>query len=351
MSIYGENFIQYFEQYCPQFLAEHGDPVGLHIGTLKKEVQRVMVTLDVRPEVVQEAIEKKVDLLIAKHPPIFSPIERLTTDYPQQNMYADLLKHDIAVYAAHTNLDIIPNGLNDWLCTSLEVKETQYLQQTHTFIYQKLSIHVPRNQMDTMTAILLKIGEEDFLTRVGKFEVTPIHEEEKIEVIFPKNSQEKILSAITQTDQIESFVYELSDVESENVSYGIGRIGELDEPISLLDFCEKIKQTFDLEGLKIISNKKNPLIKKVAICGGSGEKFYSQALRQNADVYITGDVYYHTAHDMLADGLNVVDPGHYIESICKHKLVELFNQWKKEENWTVDFMESTVNTDPFQLYV
>ena len=116
MSIKAQDFIKKFESYCPQWLAEEGDPVGLHIGTLDKPIQRVMMTLDVRPEVVAEAIEKKIDLLIAKHPPIFRPVKRLITDSPQEKMYADLLKHDIAVYAAHTNMDIIEDGLNDWFC-------------------------------------------------------------------------------------------------------------------------------------------------------------------------------------------------------------------------------------------
>ncbi|MCZ1224180.1 Nif3-like dinuclear metal center hexameric protein, partial [Enterococcus faecium] len=111
MTISGRTFIQKFESYCPQWLAEEGDPVGLHIGTLDKPIQRVMMTLDVRPEVVEEAIKKKIDLLIAKHPPIFRPVKRLVTDQPQEKMYADLLKHDIAVYAAHTNMDIIWDGL------------------------------------------------------------------------------------------------------------------------------------------------------------------------------------------------------------------------------------------------
>lgn len=76
MTISGRTFIQKFESYCPQWLAEEGDPVGLHIGTLDKPIQRVMMTLDVRPEVVEEAIKKKIDLLIAKHPPIFRPVKR-----------------------------------------------------------------------------------------------------------------------------------------------------------------------------------------------------------------------------------------------------------------------------------
>lgn len=91
------------------------------------------------------------------------------------------------------------------------------------------------------------------------------------------------------------------------------------------------------------------MIKRVAICGGSGEKFYPAALAQGADVYITGDIYFHTAQDMQSAGLAAIDPGHYIESLCKEKFVEKFEKWKNEENWTVDFFVSETSTNPFEF--
>ena len=102
--------------------------------------QRVMMTLDVRPEVVAEAIEKQVDFIVAKHPPIFRSIRRLRADDPQQKMYMDLIKHNISVYAAHTNMDIIHDGLNDWFCEMLGIEETTYLVPTHTIKMKKLAV-------------------------------------------------------------------------------------------------------------------------------------------------------------------------------------------------------------------
>lgn len=97
--ILGNEFIQKFEEFAPKSLAENGDPVGLQIGTLNKTIKRILVTLDVRPEVVAEAIEQNVDLIFAHHPPIFRGAKNLVIDNPQNKMYAELLKHDIAVYA------------------------------------------------------------------------------------------------------------------------------------------------------------------------------------------------------------------------------------------------------------
>lgn len=371
MTIEGKTFIKRFEEYCPQWLAEAGDPVGLHIGTLNKPINTVMVTLDVRPEVVQEAIEKKVDLLIAKHPPIFRPVKRLTTDNFQEKMYADLLKHDIAVYAAHTNMDIIDNGLNDWFCELLGIEETQFLTKTHTIAYKKIAVFVPMDAANVMREALgnagagqqgdyshtsysligtgrfvPEMGAQPTIGEIGKEEVV---QETRIEVIFPETIQEKVIQAMLQAHPYEEPAYDLYPIENHTKNYGLGRVGELAEAVPLEAFVEKVKQAFQLDGLRLIANDATKKVQKIAICGGSGEKFYRDALRKKADVYITGDVYYHTAHDMLAENLAVIDPGHYIEALCKPKLVELFNQWKKDYNWDVTFIESEANTNPFQF--
>lgn len=122
--------INVYEAFCPQEFSMEGDSRGLQIGTLDKDIQRVMVALDIREETVAEAIEKGVDLIIVKHAPIFRPIKDLVASRPQNQIYIDLIKHDIAVYVSHTNIDIVENGLNDWFCQMLGIEETTYLQET-----------------------------------------------------------------------------------------------------------------------------------------------------------------------------------------------------------------------------
>lgn len=368
----GNEFIQRFKQYCPEWLAEDGDPVGLHIGTLNKEVSRIMMSLDVRPSVVEEAIAKKIDLLIVKHPPIFRPISRLTTDDVQNNMYADLIKHDIAVYAAHTNMDIIHNGLNDWFCELLAVFNTDYLIHTHTVRMKKLAVYVPQTDAKKMRQVLADAGAGEqgnyqatsfTVNGTGRFtpnsEVDPTIgsanvpeqvQESKIEVIFPETKQAEVVSAMLRYHPYEEPAYDIYQLDNLAENYGIGRVGELKEAMPTEDFIVKVKKTFDLEGLRVIyPHILKKTIKRVAICGGSGEKFYRDALAAKADVYITGDVYYHTAHDMQETGMLVIDPGHYIESLCKERMVALFNQWKNEEDWSVDFLVSETSTNPFSF--
>lgn len=373
MSISGKTLIKRFEEYCPLELAEAGDPVGLHIGTLDKPISRVMVTLDVRPETVAEAIAEKIDLIIAKHPPIFRPAKRLTTDDPQTKMYGDLLKHDIAVYAAHTNLDIIENGLNDWFCQELGITETTFLTQTHQIPAKKLAVYVPVEEAEKLTQALFAAGagqlgenyQECSYKTNGEGRFTPIKganpaigevgqpevvKEAKVEVVFLETIQDKVLEALANHHPYEEPAYDLFPLENASKAYGLGRVGNLAEPLTLPDFTEKVKTVFGLEGLRVVTQEPEKQITRVAICGGSGEKFYPDALKKKADVYLTGDVYYHTAHDMLANGLTVIDPGHHIEVLCQRYLVEILNQWKQENQWTVTFSESKVDTNPFKFY-
>ena len=372
MSLSAKTFIQRFEQYCPLWLAEEGDPVGLHIGTLNREIQRVMMTLDVRPEVVQEAIAKKIDLIIAKHPPIFRPIRRLIEDDLQTKMYADLLRHNIAVYAAHTNMDIIEDGLNDWFCEMLDVQVETYLTKTHQVQFKKLVVFVPVEASQAMRQALAAAGagrqgnyEETSYTMMGTGRFTPVQganpaigtvnqaeqvQEARIEVILPETIQNEVLAAMFATHPYEEPAYDLLALENAPKTYGIGRVGNLAAPMSIEDFTEKVKQVFNLEGLRIVEPvTPKKMIQRIAICGGSGGQFYTDALRAKADVYITGDVSYHVAHDMQTNGLTVIDPGHNIEKVCIPKFVEKMEEWKREQGWDLEIIPSETSTNPFQF--
>ena len=121
------DLIAKIEDYAPKSLAWEKDTIGLQLGNPKKEIHRVMTTLDVRPEVVQEAIDQQVDFIFSHHPMMFHPAKNLDLSVPQNAMYADLIKHDIVVYAAHTNLDAAVNGMNDWLAAALQLNDVQPL--------------------------------------------------------------------------------------------------------------------------------------------------------------------------------------------------------------------------------
>lgn len=369
---YGNEFVQKFESFAPKQLAESGDPVGLAVGTLNKPIKKMMITLDVRPEVVQEAIEQHVDFIFAHHPPIFRPLKNLATDDAQNKMLADLLKNDITVYSAHTNLDVTTNGMNTWLADEIGLKETEIMHVTKRLSYKKIAVFVPKENEEEVRKALTAAGAGQIgpnykdctytFEGIGRF--TPINHanptigeidqveqvsEARIEVVFPEHLTQTIEKALFEAHPYEEPPYDLYTIENFVDEYGLGRVGNLAEPISVQEFAQKVKDVFGVTGLRYITPDNQKLIQRVAVCGGDAGKYYPEALRKKADVFITGDVYYHTAHDMLADGLTVIDPGHHIESICKPRLADLFTQWKTEANWNFDIIQSSINTNPYEF--
>lgn len=259
-----KKLIDRFESFAPKTIAFTNDPVGLQIGNVNNDIKRVMVTLDVRPEVVDEAIKQNCDMIFSHHPLIFRPIKNLDLSNPQNQMYAKLIQNSILVYSAHTNLDVAKGGMNDWLTEAMGLNHVQTVYSNH---------------YDT----------------------------------------------------------------------NIGRIGVLPTPVTVEKFAKTLKKTFSLDGLRLVTSDNEAMVKNVAVVGGDGGKFYPEMLKAGADVFVTGDVYYHTGHDMLADGINVVDVGHNVEKICIPKLASLFNEWKANNDWEVEIIESTINTNPYQF--
>ena len=122
-------------------------------------------------------------------------------------------------------------------------------------------------------------------------------------------------------------------------------------PQTFGDFAAKVKATFGLDSLRMVTYEKadlNRMIERVAICGGSGQSFYQEAIAKGAQVYITGDIYYHTAQEMLTEGLLALDPGHHIEVLFTGKLKEKLDTWKAEEGWEIEILASQAWTNPFR---
>lgn len=366
-------FIQRFERFAPQWLAMKGDPVGMQLGSTQQSIHRVLVTLDVRPEVVEEAIAKQVDFIFAHHPAVFRPARNLVTDNPQNAMYAKLLANHIAVYAAHTNLDMAAGGMNDWLADQLQLRDVTLLQPQHFQTKFKLVIFVPTTHEEAVRQALTqaKIGQigayqgtsfgvngtgyftpevtaNPYLGQPGQAEAAA---ETRLEVILDQTQIDQALDLIHKVHPYEEPVYDLYPLARETgPAYGIGRIGRPHTEMTVQDYAHFVRQAFQIDGLRLVTQNPTELVKRVAVIGGDGGKFYPAVLAQGANVFVTGDVYYHTAHDMLASGLSVMDPGHHVEQIVKARLVPLFENWAQAEDWQgVQFIPSQLSTDPFSF--
>src|SRR5690625_1754828 len=149
---------QVMENWAPKNLAYDWDNVGLQIGSYHKQVNKVMITLDVLESVVDEAIKKEVDLIIAHHPLFFKSVKQINYDTPIGRTIAKLIQHDITVYAAHTNLDIANGGVNDLLCEKLQLHSTKNLIHIKNEKLYKLMVYVPLSHAENVRNAISNAG-------------------------------------------------------------------------------------------------------------------------------------------------------------------------------------------------
>ncbi|MCM3765310.1 Nif3-like dinuclear metal center hexameric protein [Neobacillus niacini] len=364
----GHEIIGLFEKFSPKNLAVEGDKIGLQIGRLNKKVERVMIALDVLENVIDEAIEKDVQLIIAHHPPIFRPLKNIMTDTIPGRMIEKLIKNDIAVYAAHTNLDVAKGGVNDWLAEALGLEGTEVLVPTFDTKLKKLVIFVPVSHADQVREALGNAGAgfignyshcsftgagtgrfkpgadtNPYIGKTGELEAV---EEVRIETIVPETLVKKAVTAMIKAHPYEEVAYDLYPLDNKGEALGLGRIGKIAQT-TLGEFAEKVKSALDVERVRVIGDLHDK-VSKVAVLGGDGNKYFSHAKFKGADVYVTGDIYYHTAHDAMMQGLNMIDPGHNVEKVMKKGLTKTLQQMCQDEGYQVEIFPSEVDTNPFK---
>ena len=367
----GHEIIQLFESWSPKkYACMPNDPIGLAIGTLNKSVSKVLVTLDVTDAVVDEAIANGCELILAHHPPIFMKLSNLRTDNPQGKLYEKLIKNDIAVYAAHTNLDVAPGGVNDLLADALGLVDRQILEHTYNEQLMKLAVFVPTMHAEELRTVLSKVGAgqiglydscsfttsgegrfralegaNPFLGEVGEIEVA---DEVKVEVVFPSSIKNKVLKAMLNAHPYEEPAYDLWALDLQANEQGLGRIGKLLEPMTLKEFAQHVKVQLDVPALRVVGEL-DTIVQKVAIVGGDGNKYTRTARFAGADVFVTGDIGFHVAQDAEVNGLNIVDPGHHVEKVMIKGVAEKMTAMCAEKKLPVAFISSTIHTEPFKF--
>ncbi|MGM8213726.1 Nif3-like dinuclear metal center hexameric protein [Virgibacillus sp. W0430] len=357
------------ESWAPLSLAYDWDNVGLQIGSFEQSAKRVLVTLDVTEAVVDEAIDQHIDLIIAHHPLFFKPLKQININSVKGKIIHKCILNNISVYAAHTNLDIADNGVNDILCEQLDVQVIDHLIHLQNEQLVKLVVYIPTTHVDQLRNALGSqgaghIGNYSHCTfqtegngtfkplkgstpYIGTENELETVSETKVETIVKKSDLSNVLLKMKEAHPYEEPAYDLYAMENKGKSIGLGRIGNLKKgDMTLQSVADQVKQVFNQSHVRIIGEPKR-LVNKVALLGGSGEKYIHQAKQKGADVYITGDMSFHQAQDAMEMGLAVIDAGHYIESAMK-KAVQKFLQDKFDHS--IEIFISDTNTDPF-LYV
>ena len=362
-----QDIISFLETLAPVSLQESYDNAGLLTGSLDWQCTGIIITLDATEAVVDEAIEKKCNLIVAHHPIIFSGLKKITGKNYIEKTIIKAIKNDIAIYAIHTNLDNILAGVNGRMADELGLINRQILQPKKG-ILKKLVTFVPIAEAESLRTALFNAGagnigkysECNFTVTgegsfkagaeadpfVGKIGVRHIENENRVEMIYPAWNEKAILTAMHSVHPYEEVAYDIYLLDNPLQDVGTGLTGELPEAMTEKDFLQKIKKIFNLSVIRYTAllGKK---VKKIALCGGAGSFLINNAVASGADFYITGDVKYHEFFD-ANDKLVIADIGHYESEQYTTNL--LFDHLiEKFPNFAV--LKTGVITNPVNYYI
>lgn len=361
--------IDLFEQWVPLHYAESWDNVGLLVGDRTMQVDKLMITLDVTEEVVDEALKNNVNMIIAHHPLIFEGLKAINLTNFKGKIIQKLIKHDIAVYAAHTNLDIVSGGVNDLLAEKIGLENSKVLHPMIEEKLYKLVIYVPSSHTDVIVEELGESGAgfignyshctfrtngtgtfkplEGTNPYIGKAGFVERVAEDKIETLVKESQLHTIISKIESVHPYEEMAYDVFQLKNTGTSLGLGRIGTLNQSCTLDELLEIVKKAFHVNSVRFVGDR-NTTITTVAILGGSGKSYINDAIKKGADCFITGDLSFHEAQDALAQGITLIDPGHHIEEVMKEGVKKYFEDKMAILPSTIQVITSELSTDPFQ---
>ena len=361
-----KEIIQFFEELAPLSLQESYDNAGLIVGSLDAEVDSAIITLDVTEEVIDEAIAKEAQLIVAHHPIVFSGLKKITGKNYVERSLIKAIKNDIAIYAVHTNLDSVNGGVNSKICEKLGLQNCKILQPSKGLL-KKLVTFIPDEHADKVREAVFAAGagyignydscgynlqgtgsfrgNEDSNPFVGEKEKIHYEKEIRFETIFPGFLQHKVISALLNAHPYEEVAYDIYPLENTFEKVGMGMIGTLPEEKSEEEFLQKLKDTFKTGVIKH-TKLRNKAVKKVAVCGGAGSFLLNNAIAAKADFFISGDFKYHQFFD-AENKIVIADIGHFeSEQFTKDLFYELL--MKNFPKFAVRLSE--VNTNPVFYY-
>lgn len=354
------------EEVAPRALQEGYDNSGLIVGDPDAECDKALICLDSTEEIIDEAISQGCGLVIAHHPIVFSGLKKLNGKNYVERVVMKAIKHDIAIYAIHTNLDnVFHRGVNERIAEKLGLIQTGILAPRSGDL-KKLTTFVPETHLDQLRDAICEagagnIGNYDQCTfqvkGIGTFRPLEGSDpytgergkrseeaEVRIEVIYPLHSESRVLSAMKKAHPYEEVAFYSSDLRNSWQDAGAGMIGELKKAMSPQDFLQFLKSSMNAEVVRFTPFSGS--VKRVAVCGGSGSFLLGQAMAQKADAFVTADFKYHQFFD--AEGkLMICDIGHYeSEQFTTELISDILSE--KIPNFALIFAQR--GTNPIQYY-
>jgi dinuclear metal center YbgI/SA1388 family protein len=324
------DWMRILDGFFPPMLAEEWDNVGLQVGDPSWPADRALVALDPSAESVHEASDLGCGLLVTHHPLLFRPLARLDTSEPVGAVVAEALSARVAVVACHTNADAAIPGVTEALAETLGLRVTGVLRPGGEDRDVKLVTFVPVQATGkVLEAVAIAgagvIGEYShcsFRVRgtgtflpseranptVGDRGALNEVEEDRLEVVLPRNRLDEAITSMMAAHPYEEVAYDVYPLVGTG-GPGPGRLAEPDRGVTVAELAERCRARLG-PGVRTAGDLDRPA-SNVALCGGAGSFLIPDALRAGADVLITGDVKHHQALDAVAAGLSVIDAGHY----------------------------------------
>jgi len=339
----------------PPHLAESWDNVGLQIGDPNAKVNRILTCLEVTDSTLDEARRGKCDTIIAHHPLIFRPLKSIVSSRPSERLAVELVRSNINLIVAHTNMDAAPWGTNQVLAEVCGLKpigplDPRPLDPNPEASSYKLVVFTPKGHERAVIDAIDRSGggriglythctfrgvgtgtfrggegSDPFIGEAGKFEEA---EEYRLEAVVPRESREKVLREVLKVHPYEESAYDFYPLATERELAGLGCIALPPTPLTIDQFVEQIKVGIGIDQVRVSGPPKNK-IKRVAVCSGSGGSFIGRAASSGAEAYLTGEISYHHGIEAHQRGLAVIEVGHFeseriIAEPLARKLTEIF---------------------------
>jgi dinuclear metal center YbgI/SA1388 family protein len=356
----------YLDSEIPLAFQESYDNSGLQVGLPEQEITSAIICLDITEKVISEAIKSHCKLLVSHHPLIFNGIKRLTGYTFTERILYEAVKNDIAIYSAHTNLDMLSNGVSRKMADKIGLEKVSVLSPLQNRLL-KLVTYIPESHFEKVKNALFQagagvIGNYDncgyAVSGTGSYrgnettnpfagEKGKVHFEKEIrfETILFTHLKDKVTKALVEAHPYEEVAYDLYTLENSNIGIGLGCVGILHDPLSEADFLKLIYSVFDAKGIRY-STLTGKTVRKVALCGGSGSSLIFDAIHSGADVYLTADIKYHDFFK-TENRILLVDAGHFeTEKYSREILKDLII--KKFPKFAVRFSET--NTNPINYF-
>ncbi len=357
-----KDVIAHIESFAPLALQESYDNAGLIVGDANQEAKGALLCIDVTEAVIAEAMALNANLIIAHHPLIFSGLKQITGRDMVQRCVIQAIKNDIAIYAAHTNIDNVIAGVNGKIADKIGLINRQILQTKEDSLI-KLVTFVPKLHEQRVREAIFAIGggvignydscsfnavgygsfkpSDAAKPYVGELNKVHYEEETKVEIILPAYLQHQAVSALRKAHPYEEPAFDMIPLLNEHPLQGAGIVGELETPEEETAFLQRIKTIFGGNPIKHTALRKQA-IKKVAICGGAGSFLLKQAMQVGADIFISGDFKYHEFFQ-AEQNIIIADVGHYeSEQFTKELFYEIIS--KKIPTFALHI--SKINTNP-----